>query len=101
MNAIEFTATELLSLKDSLRLGDAKSVIEKIGAWELVKMSLQESDEQFYKGLNSFIPLLDQAEVSQLQRMIHWHLENHSIRNYLIEIEIKNIIMRPITIFVK
>lgn len=40
MDVNKFTATELMSLKHSLRCKDVVSVIEKVGSWELVKMSL-------------------------------------------------------------
>lgn len=101
MNAEKFSATELMSLKHSLRRKDAGSVIEKVGAWELVNMSLRESDEQFYKNLNGFIPLLDQAEAYELPRIVHWYLSNHPIRKYLIEKEMNAIMISSNTFFIK
>lgn len=85
MNSEKFSAVELMHLKHSLRHRDARTVIEEVGAWELVRESLQESDEQFFKKLNSFIPLLDQADLHELHRIVYWHLNNHPIRKYLIE----------------
>lgn len=46
MNSEKFSAVELMHLKHSLRHRDARTVIEEVGAWELVRESLQESDEQ-------------------------------------------------------